>query len=59
LELVFADLVRLPTLSPDLMGRKENKKAIGYEIIVYFIQKTFLDVTTLTETLSFNEPNII
>ncbi|KAI9477828.1 MAG: hypothetical protein EXX96DRAFT_608461 [Benjaminiella poitrasii] len=54
LELVFADLVRLSTLSRNLMLRKENKKAIsiqaiGYRVIVYFIEDTFSDVTTMSE----------
>lgn len=64
LELAFIDLVRLSTPSRDLMLRKENKKAItiqaiGYRVIVYFIEETFPGITTMTEMLSFNVPNII
>lgn len=60
-ELAFADLVRLSTFSRDLMLRKENKKAfsiqaIGYKVIIYFIEETFAGVTTMTEILSFDVP---
>lgn len=64
LELTFADLVRLSTLSRDLMLRKENKKAIsiqavGYRTVVYFVEETSPDVTTMIEILSFDVPNTI
>ncbi|KAG1135655.1 hypothetical protein G6F37_012419 [Rhizopus arrhizus] len=63
-ELAFADLVRLSTFSRDLMLRKENKKAIsiqaiGYRVIVYFVEETFLGVTTMSEILSFDVPSTI
>lgn len=62
--MAFADLVRLSTLSRDLMLRKESKKAItiqaiGYRVIVYFIEETFPGITTMTEILSFDVPNTI
>lgn len=49
------------TFSRDLMLRKENKKAfsiqaIGYKVIIYFIEETFAGVTTMTEILSFDVP---
>ncbi|KAI7887290.1 uncharacterized protein EV154DRAFT_15267 [Mucor mucedo] len=62
--LAFADLVRLSTFSRDLMLRKENKKAIsiqavGYKVIIYFIEEAFPDVTIMYEILSFNGPRTI
>lgn len=62
LELTFADLFRLSILSRDLMLRKEIKKAITiqavvYRIVVYFVEETFPDVTTMTEILSFDVPS--
>lgn len=46
------------------MLRKENKKAItiqaiGYRIVVYFVEETFPDITTMTEILSLDVPNTI
>ncbi|GAA5796739.1 hypothetical protein HPULCUR_002114 [Helicostylum pulchrum] len=63
-ELAFADLIRLSTFSRDLLLRKENKKAIsiqaiGYRVVIYFIEETFPGVTIMSEILSFNVPSTI
>ncbi|KAI8890562.1 hypothetical protein K501DRAFT_328517 [Backusella circina FSU 941] len=63
-ELAFADLVRLSIFSRDLMLRKENKKAIsiqaiGYRVIIYFIEEAFPSVTIMSEILSFDVPRTI
>ncbi|ORE05530.1 hypothetical protein BCV72DRAFT_139170 [Rhizopus microsporus var. microsporus] len=61
LELAFADLVRMSTLSRGFVLKKENKKAVTmqavrYRTVFYFAKETFPNVTTMTKTLSFGVP---
>lgn len=61
---MFADLIRQTTLSRDLVLRKENKKtitiqAVGYNTVVYLVEESFPDVTTMTKILSFDVPKTI
>lgn len=63
-ELAFVDLVRLATFAKDLSKRKENRKSftvqvIGYNVIIYFIEESFPDVSTMTEVLSLTIPKSI